>query len=92
MSCTKQNCEYGAELGLSQASTDLVTPKHKEHALASVEAFNNYEKSGMWPTAHDEARLAATMTSALRGTFTPQADLEALIMMPGLLQQISTAN
>ena len=54
MSCTKQNCEYGAELGLSQASTDLVTPKHKEHALASVEAFNNYEKSGMWPTAHDE--------------------------------------
>ena len=47
MSCTKQNCEYGAELGLSQASTDLVTPKHKEHALASVEAFNNYEKSGM---------------------------------------------
>ena len=50
----QQNCEYGAVLGLSQASTDLVTPEYKKHALASVEAFNDYEKSGMGPTAHDE--------------------------------------
>jgi len=63
LSCTKANCNFPSLMDLDSKS--MFSWRHKEVALAALESFNNYEHHGIYPTAHDEARLAASMVFAL---------------------------
>eukprot|EP00746_Dinoflagellata_sp_MGD_P077774 gnl/MRDRNA2_/MRDRNA2_31165_c0_seq1.p1 gnl/MRDRNA2_/MRDRNA2_31165_c0~~gnl/MRDRNA2_/MRDRNA2_31165_c0_seq1.p1 ORF type:complete len:953 (-),score=203.14 gnl/MRDRNA2_/MRDRNA2_31165_c0_seq1:124-2703(-) len=65
--CTKSNCHFNSATANLDASSNAVTNKvHKEAAMAAVESFNEQEQDGVWPVAHDEARLAASVAVALR--------------------------
>jgi len=78
--CTKNNCHFNSFMGLDNHALEATTSRHKEAALAAAEAYNNYPKSGLWPTAHDEARLAASMAHYLRRTGgASQSGLEDLL-------------
>lgn len=63
ISCTKKNCNFFSLMGLDSKS--MFGSRHKEVALAALESYNDYEHHGIYPTAHDEARLAASMAFAL---------------------------
>jgi len=63
ISCTKKNCNFPSLMGLDSKS--MFDWRHKEVALAAMESYNDYEHHGIYPTAHDEARLAASMAFAL---------------------------
>lgn len=67
--CTKANCHYNsATANLDSSNLDVTRKTHREAAVAAVEAYNEYEQDGVWPVAHDEARLAASVAVAMRST------------------------
>jgi hypothetical protein len=65
--CTQNNCHFNSATANLDASSTATTSKvHKEAAIAATESFNEQEQDGVWPVAHDEARLAASVAVALR--------------------------
>mmetsp|Transcript_30111 Transcript_30111/g.70048 ORF Transcript_30111/g.70048 Transcript_30111/m.70048 type:complete len:1545 (+) Transcript_30111:66-4700(+) len=86
--CQRGNCNYPSALTLD--SKLMFDWRHGEAAMAAAEAYNNYESQGIWPTAHDEARLAASMVFTLRSAgIVSDSELEpalawALRRNPGL--------
>eukprot|EP00930_Biecheleria_cincta_P026114 TRINITY_DN18465_c0_g1_i1.p1 TRINITY_DN18465_c0_g1~~TRINITY_DN18465_c0_g1_i1.p1 ORF type:complete len:1302 (+),score=226.36 TRINITY_DN18465_c0_g1_i1:64-3969(+) len=64
--CTKSNCHFHGPLGvLNPSQSEVHSFQHKEAALALAEAYNSHEKHELWPTAYDEARLAASVAATL---------------------------
>lgn len=64
--CTKSNCHFHGTLGvLNPSESEIHASQHKEAALALAEAYNFHEKHELWPTAYDEARLAASVAATL---------------------------
>jgi len=76
--CTRENCHFKSFMSLDSGRQTEST--HKEAALMLFDAFNNYEHDGLWPIAHDEARLAASMAWSLKNSETaPTSDIEPLL-------------
>jgi len=65
--CTKTKCHFDSITdNLDASSPSLFRNVHQESWLAAAEAYNNYERKGLWPVAHDEARLAASLAVTAR--------------------------
>jgi len=64
--CTKSNCHFYSATANLDSTAKSLPRTHEEAALASTEAYNDYEQDGVWPVAHDEARLAASVAVAMR--------------------------
>lgn len=82
ISCTKSNCHWPSVLGLDSGDEAASSGRHAEAAMATIDAWNSYETRGMWPTAYDESRLAASTAHALlkRYSQASKEDAERLLV------------